>query len=85
MRVNKGRIIRDYFEQTRQQFTVPVYQRNYDWGATQCKKLFEDIVDSQRRNTTHYVGSIVTAMGTYTDYVQKFFIIGEFTNLQLQM
>ena len=24
-------------------FTIPVYQRNYDWQADNCKKLFSDI------------------------------------------
>lgn len=75
MEAFKGRIIYDYFEQPRRQYVVPVYQRNYDWGVTQCQKLFEDIIDAQKNNKTHYVGSVVTASGTPNGGVQNFYII----------
>jgi uncharacterized protein with ParB-like and HNH nuclease domain len=42
-------------------FTIPVFQRNYDWRDEQCKQLFADIcsmvVDSQRK--FHFMGTIV--------------------------
>ncbi|MFN5937373.1 MAG: DUF262 domain-containing protein, partial [Sphingobacteriales bacterium] len=29
--------------QTKTQFIIPVYQRNYDWTEEQCHQLFLDI------------------------------------------
>lgn len=36
-----------------------MYQRNYEWSKEQCKKLFEDIVQTAKRNQLHFTGSIV--------------------------
>ena len=41
-------------------FTVPVYQRRYSWGETQCRQLWADIVTAGRHpDRTHFTGSIV--------------------------
>jgi len=41
-------------------FTVPVYQRRYSWGETQCRQLWVDIVTAGRHpEKTHFTGSIV--------------------------
>lgn len=42
-------------------FTIPVYQRNYDWTKTQCLQLFKDIlsVGEDESQTAHFIGSIV--------------------------
>lgn len=41
-------------------FTVPVYQRRYSWGETQCRQLWADIVTAGRHpERTHFTGSIV--------------------------
>lgn len=42
-------------------FTIPVYQRNYDWTKTQCLQLFKDIlsVGDDDTQTAHFIGSIV--------------------------
>lgn len=29
-------------------FAVPVYQRRYSWGETQCRQLWSDIVTAGR-------------------------------------
>lgn len=59
------------------QFLIPVYQRYYSWDIEQCRRLWNDIVDMQKRNKAgHFVGSIVNiveqAMPTG---VQKYMII----------
>ena len=39
---------------------IPVYQRYYSWDIEQCRRLWNDIVDMQKRNKAgHFVGSIV--------------------------
>lgn len=41
-------------------FVVPVYQRRYSWGETQCRQLWADIVTAGRHpERTHFTGSIV--------------------------
>ena len=43
-------------------FIIPVYQRNYDWGASQCKQLFSDLIDIVKYNRpSHFFGCIVRA------------------------
>lgn len=59
------------------QFLIPVYQRYYSWDLEQCKRLWDDIVEMQKKNKAgHFVGSIVNiveqAMPTG---VQKFMIV----------
>ena len=42
-------------------FVVPVYQRPYSWGETQCLQLWDDILACGRQRATfHFTGSIVT-------------------------
>lgn len=42
------------------QFIIPVYQRFYSWGLPQCRRLWNDIVDMQRKEKPgHFIGSIV--------------------------
>lgn len=31
------------------QFIIPVYQRFYSWEKEQCKRLWDDIVDMQKK------------------------------------
>ena len=59
------------------QFLIPVYQRYYSWDIEQCRRLWNDIVDMQKRNKAgHFVGSIVTiAEQAMPTGVQKYMII----------
>ena len=50
MRVDKGRIIYDLIEPNRRQYSIPVYQRNYDWSKDQCLKLFEEMAETNERD-----------------------------------
>ncbi len=61
MEIGPGRIINDFIEPNKKQYTIPVYQRNYEWSAEQCIKLFQDIVQAGKRDKTHFCGSVVYA------------------------
>ena len=61
MRIERGRIINDFIEPNKRQYSIPVYQRNYEWSDEQCKKLFSDIVDAHNKDRSHFCGSIVYA------------------------
>lgn len=59
------------------QFLIPVYQRYYSWDLEQCRRLWNDIVDMQKKNKQgHFVGSIVNiAEQAMPTGVQKYMII----------
>ena len=59
------------------QFLIPAYQRYYSWDIEQCRRLWNDIVDMQKRNKAgHFVGSIVNiAEQAMPTGVQKYMII----------
>ena len=59
------------------QFLIPVYQRFYSWDIDQCKRLWNDIVEMQRKGKVgHFIGSIVNiAEQEMPTGVQKYMII----------
>lgn len=59
------------------QFLIPVYQRYYSWDIEQCRRLWNDIVDMQKKNKQgHFVGSIVNiAEQAMPTGIQKYMII----------
>lgn len=42
------------------QFTVPIYQRTYDWGKEHCRQLYDDVVQAGRSDSdpAHFMGAI---------------------------
>ena len=59
------------------QFLIPGYQRYYSWDIEQCKRLWNDIVEMQKKGKVgHFVGSIVNiAEQAMPTGVQKYMII----------
>ena len=43
------------------QFTIPIFQRTYSWTETECRQLWDDIVQAGDKDEieTHFIGSIV--------------------------
>ena len=60
MKANESNV-EDFLSQSRIQFIIPIYQRNYDWNIAECKQLLFDIlsVASDKENSAHFIGSIV--------------------------
>ena len=75
MRINSGRIMNNFIEPNKRQFSIPVYQRNYEWSKDQCVKLFNDIIVASKRNEPHFCGSVVYSMVQYKDGINYFIII----------
>ena len=49
-----------HFLNKSQQFTIPIFQRKYDWDKKQCEQLFDDIIMiGQSYDEAHFLGSIV--------------------------
>ena len=60
MVASQNQIIR-FFAQQDTLFTIPVYQRNYDWTHNECEQLYRDIIEAaiHPEISAHFVGSIV--------------------------
>lgn len=74
----KQRKIVELFAQSNTQFTIPVYQRDYNWEDKQCGVLLKNILDLSisEENKTHFIGSIVYMHeGVYTLGVNEYSII----------
>ncbi len=55
-----------HFLGTDQQFTIPIFQRRYNWDERQCEQLFDDmIMIGQSSDENHFLGSIVHLNDTY--------------------
>jgi len=48
-------------------FSIPVYQRNYDWRESHCLKLFSDIEAVAGGGGNHFVGTIVYVTSANTN------------------
>lgn len=75
MTINDGRIMNNFFDENRYQYSIPVYQRNYEWSKDQCKKLFEDILYAGKNQKTHFIGSIVYAPIGEKNNIKNYVII----------
>lgn len=49
------------FIRSTQQFVIPIYQRKYSWGRSECKQLWDDIIRAGQDGFVggHFVGSII--------------------------
>lgn len=49
-------------------YKVPLYQRNYRWKEAHWQDLWDDILDSEKNDTNHYMGSIVLKEVNETEF-----------------
>lgn len=58
-------------------FSIPVYQRNYDWKTSNCKRLFNDIekIAKDDKRESHFLGTIVYVDGKKTANFREFIVI----------
>ena len=43
------------------QYFIPIYQRKYSWGITECQRLYEDVIKVARddQRPCHFIGSVI--------------------------
>lgn len=64
----------DLLEGREKKFTIPLYQRNYDWKIKHCEQLFYDIIKiHEEKRKHHFFGCIVTVRED--EYGDDFLII----------
>lgn len=75
MKIDKGSFINDFINKNLRQYSIPVYQRNYEWSAEQCEKLFEDIVQAHKQDRYHFTGSVVYSLLKTENKIDYYVII----------
>ena len=75
MKIDKGSFINDFIEKNLRQYSIPVYQRNYEWSAEQCEKLFEDILQAHELDRYHFTGSVVYSLLETKNKIDYYVII----------
>lgn len=50
--------IQDLF-QSENQYSIPIYQRNYAWEEDQISQLIQDIYDVYEENKNYYLGNLI--------------------------
>ncbi|OON90872.1 MAG: hypothetical protein ATN33_02080 [Epulopiscium sp. Nele67-Bin001] len=66
----KQKYLCDFLEGKDKKFTIPVYQRNYNWQNEQCKRLFDDIELVIAYNKPNYfIGAMVSIYFGYKNYL----------------
>lgn len=75
MKIDKGSFINDFIDKNLRQYSIPVYQRNYEWSAEQCEKLFEDILQAHELDRFHFTGSVVYSLLKNENKIDYYIII----------
>ena len=75
MKIDKGSFINDFIDKNLRQYSIPVYQRNYEWSAEQCEKLFEDIIQAHKLDRYHFTGSVVYSLLKTENKIDYYIII----------
>ena len=75
MRADSVWLVKDLIEKPKRQFIIPVYQRNYDWSISNCKKLFDDIINAYKLDKKHFTGTIVYIRGYHSSRFDEDIII----------
>lgn len=75
--------IKELFE-AGHQYVIPVYQRNYAWGAGEVRQLLQDIYDytdkskqAEKADTPYYIGTLVVYERKEDDHIQYETIDGQ--------
>jgi len=56
-------------------FSIPVYQRNYEWKYSHCSKLFSDIESVAHGDGSHFIGTIVYVTSANTNAMWSEFTV----------
>ena len=56
-------------------FTIPVYQRKYDWQQEHCRQFFSDIEKVIHSGREHFLGTFVYQVKTAADGSSEYIII----------
>lgn len=76
MEASKQWLLNEFIGGNKTVFSIPVYQRNYDWSETHCNKLLDDIKKIHDRNHKHFIGTLLIMQTNKNSFrLQDFTII----------
>lgn len=58
-------------------FTIPVYQRKYDWKQVHCQQLFDDLKKIIISGKSHFIGTFVYQKKKYTGFTDHIIVDGQ--------
>ena len=71
MEAKEKEILNELISGTKCQFVIPVFQRNYDWRAKDCERLFDDVIelatDKEHPERKHFMGAFVCKFTRFVD------------------
>lgn len=68
--------LNQFFSLNSVEFVIPVYQRNYAWQKTHCKRLLDDILDvADKKHDTHFFGTITYILHPNTQHFGNEYVI----------
>lgn len=75
-------LITDVFEQNSGTFVIPVFQRNYDWGIEQCRRLLQDLeklipIRKRDASSEHFFGATVRKINNTSTGYETMIIDGQ--------
>lgn len=53
--------IKELLDDNKQQYNIPIYQRNYAWGEAEITQLIQDVIDRSKidKATKYYLGTLI--------------------------
>ena len=56
---SNGVLIEDLLGGKNKIFEIPLFQRNYNWSVDNCRELYDDIINSYKNNSKHFIGIFI--------------------------
>ena len=75
MKADAMKLMADLMGANKVLFRIPVYQRNYDWDESDCRRLLDDIKNIIDTDDRHFLGTIVYMATDGNDFVLHDYII----------
>lgn len=56
-------------------YEVPLFQRNYSWSIVNCEELYNDVIESFKNHTSHFIGIFMYYNVTASNVKNQFVLI----------
>lgn len=56
---SNGVMLKDLLGGVNKIFEIPLFQRNYSWTVDNCRELYEDVINSYKNDSSHFIGIFI--------------------------
>lgn len=56
---SNGVLLKDLLGGVNKIFEIPLFQRNYNWSVDNCRELYEDVINSYKNCSSHFIGIFI--------------------------